>query len=271
MRIVVASRGGQTLTCAICWSGARGLDLLGLERRQVGQRDVGLGGCFRGRRPFGGRCLGGWRSGDWPSTRRFLPSRRLGGWGSRGWHQLEVRGTCSTKEDEVNQHISQQIKTFVVHQEDDLQHGFFLNSSLHPHGLTRRLRGRRRGFTGLRHGPRHGDGNSGSGRRACPFSFGLGLGGGRGRATGGCYKLSIKATHYNEQVSSYQAGSSSCALRLRASRWPCGTRGKAPINGTRGKAPINSTLWSEELSRRVSPSVPSPASELMPSVDSLLP
>jgi hypothetical protein len=55
--------GGQMLTCAICRSGIRGLDLfpatssdfdlLELGRRQVGQRHVRLGGWLRGRRPFG--------------------------------------------------------------------------------------------------------------------------------------------------------------------------------------------------------------------------
>jgi hypothetical protein len=58
MRIPVASRGGQMLTCAIRWSGARGLDLflangpgldlLELGRRQVRQRGVGPGGWLRG-------------------------------------------------------------------------------------------------------------------------------------------------------------------------------------------------------------------------------
>jgi hypothetical protein len=37
-------------------------------------------------------------------------------------------------------------------------------------------------------GPRHGDGDDGSGRRAHPFFYGLGPGGGRGRTTGGCHK-----------------------------------------------------------------------------------
>jgi hypothetical protein len=56
--------GGQMLTCAICTSGVRGLDLflatssgfalLELGRRQVRQRRVCLGGWLRGRRPFGG-------------------------------------------------------------------------------------------------------------------------------------------------------------------------------------------------------------------------
>jgi hypothetical protein len=57
------------LTCAIRWSGTRGLDLflatspgldlLKLGRRQVGQRGVSPGGWLRGRRPFRGRWLGG--------------------------------------------------------------------------------------------------------------------------------------------------------------------------------------------------------------------
>jgi hypothetical protein len=60
MRISVASWGGQTLTCAICWSSARGLglflvtgpglDLLELGRWQVGQRGVGPKGWLRGHR-----------------------------------------------------------------------------------------------------------------------------------------------------------------------------------------------------------------------------
>jgi hypothetical protein len=59
----------------------------------------------------------------------------------------------------------------------------------------------------------------------------------------------------------YLDDSTSCALRLRTSRWPFGTGGKAPVN---------STLWSEELSRRGSPLASSPACEPMPSVDLLL-
>jgi hypothetical protein len=178
MRTPAASRGGQTLTYAICWSGARGpdlflatgpsLDLLELGRRKVGQRGVGPGGWLRGHRPLEGQCLGGW--------------------GSQSRRQLEVRSTCSTNEVEVSQHKSRKINSFAVHQEADLQYRFFLNCSLHLHGLTRRLRRRRWGFTGLWCGPRHGDGDSGGDRWACPSSFGLGPGGGCGRTIGGWYK-----------------------------------------------------------------------------------
>jgi hypothetical protein len=59
MRILVASRGGQMLTCAIRRSGVGGLDLFlatGLDldlsefgRRQVGQRHVYPGGWLRRR------------------------------------------------------------------------------------------------------------------------------------------------------------------------------------------------------------------------------
>jgi hypothetical protein len=38
--------------------------------------------------------------------------------------------------------------------------------------------------------------------------------------------------HYNKQVGSYPVNSSSCALRLRTSRWPCGTSGRALVNST---------------------------------------
>jgi hypothetical protein len=68
-------------------------------------------------------------------------------------------------------------------------------------------------------------------------------------------QLAKKATQYLED-------STSCALRLRTCRWPFGTGGRAPAN---------STLWLEELSRRGSPSVPSPTCEPTQSVDSLLP
>jgi hypothetical protein len=49
MRIPVASRGGQTLTCAICWSGARGLDLFlatgpSLDLLELGRRQVEASG-----------------------------------------------------------------------------------------------------------------------------------------------------------------------------------------------------------------------------------
>jgi hypothetical protein len=110
------------------------------------------------------------------------------GLGSRSWLQLEVRGTCSTNEVEVSQHISRKIKIFAAQPEADLQYRFLLNGSLHPHCLTRRPRCWRWGFTSLRRGPRHGDGDGCSGHRAPPFFFGLGPGGGRGRTTRGCYK-----------------------------------------------------------------------------------
>jgi hypothetical protein len=64
--------GGQTLTCAICKSGIRGLDLflttspgfssLGLGGWQVVQCCVCLGGWFLGHRPLWGWWLGGWGS-----------------------------------------------------------------------------------------------------------------------------------------------------------------------------------------------------------------
>jgi hypothetical protein len=60
----------------------------------------------------------------------------------------------------------------------------------------------------------------------------------------------------------YLEDSISWALRLRICRWPFGTGGRAPAN---------SKLWSEEFSRRGSPSVPSLACESTHSVDSLLP
>jgi hypothetical protein len=60
----------------------------------------------------------------------------------------------------------------------------------------------------------------------------------------------------------YLEDSTSWALRLCTWRWPFGTGGRAPAN---------STLWSEELSRRGSPPVPSLACEPTHSVDSLLP
>jgi hypothetical protein len=46
MRIPAASRGSQTLTCAFCWSGARGLNLFlatgpGLDLLELGRRQVG--------------------------------------------------------------------------------------------------------------------------------------------------------------------------------------------------------------------------------------
>jgi hypothetical protein len=181
----------------------------------------------------------------------------------RSWRQLEVRGTCSTNEVEVSQHISRKIKSFAVQQEADLQYRFFLNGSLHPHGLTRHLCCRRWGFTGLWRGPRHGDGDSGGCRRARPFFFGPGSGEGRGRTTGGCHKYNSELRYrITTNRYPYPVDSSSCALRLRTSRWPCGTGGKAPVN---------SALCSEELSRRFSPLAPSPACELTPSMDSLLP
>jgi hypothetical protein len=60
----------------------------------------------------------------------------------------------------------------------------------------------------------------------------------------------------------YLEDSTSWALRLRPCRWPFGTGGRAPAN---------STLWSEELSRRGSPSTPPSACESTHSADSLLP
>jgi hypothetical protein len=97
--------GGQMLTCAICKSGIRslglllatssGLDLLKLRRRQVGQCRIRLGGWLRGRRPLGGRWLGGWRSCDWPHACRLFSGRGLEGWGSHGRLQLKVRGARS--------------------------------------------------------------------------------------------------------------------------------------------------------------------------------
>jgi hypothetical protein len=68
-------------------------------------------------------------------------------------------------------------------------------------------------------------------------------------------QLAKTATQYLEDSTSW-------ALRLRICRWPFGTAGRAPAN---------STLWSEELSRRGSPSIPSLAGESTHSVDSLLP
>jgi hypothetical protein len=65
-----------------------------------------------------------------------------------------------------------------------------------------------------------------------------------------------------QTATQYLEDSTSCALRLRTCRWPFGTGGRAPVN---------STLWSEELSRRGSPSIPSLACESTHSVDSLLP
>jgi hypothetical protein len=91
----------------------------------------------------------------------------------------------------VNTQVSRKIKSFAVKPEADSQYRFLLNGSLHPHGLMRRPRCWRRGFTSLWRGPRHGDGDGGSGRWARPFFFGLGPGGGRGRTTGGCSKYNL--------------------------------------------------------------------------------
>jgi hypothetical protein len=63
-------------------------------------------------------------------------------------------------------------------------------------------------------------------------------------------------------LTQYLEDSTSWALRLRICRWPFGTGGRAPAT---------STLWSEELSRRGPPSVPSLACESTHSVDPLLP
>jgi hypothetical protein len=58
----------------------------------------------------------------------------------------------------------------------------------------------------------------------------------------------------------YPEDSISCAFRLRTTRRPCGTKGRASVNSTAGP---------EELSRLASPSVSHSAWELSSSVDSL--
>jgi hypothetical protein len=72
----------------------------------------------------------------------------------------------------------------------------------------------------------------------------------------------IDTSQLAKHANQYLEDSTSCALRLRTCRWPFGTGGRASAN---------STLWSEELSRRGSPSVLSLTCEPTQSVDSLLP
>jgi hypothetical protein len=72
----------------------------------------------------------------------------------------------------------------------------------------------------------------------------------------------VETLQLNKSAISYLEDSTSWALRLRTWRWPFGTGGRAPAN---------STLWSEELSRRGSPPVPSLAGESTHSEDSPLP
>jgi hypothetical protein len=85
----------------------------------------------------------------------------------------------------------------------------------------------------------------------------------QGDCKGALSVLSIMETlQLDKTAIPYLEDSTSWALRLRTWRWPFGTGSRAPAN---------SMLWSEELSRRGSPLVPSLACEPTHLLDSLLP